>query len=143
VAFSAANLEPCAVVLHNLASALRASQLYKDALEGQKLAEEANSLKSRFMSMVSHELRGLPSLIVGLSDMILREQPEPSGGTLRDIKQISASAQYLAHLIGDVLDLASSEAGQLRILREQLDLSEVVQVKGKIGKSIVCQSDNK
>ena len=136
VAFSAANLEPCAAIVHNLASALRVSQLYKDALEGRKLAEEANRLKSRFLSMVSHELRTPLSLIVGLSDMVLREQPKPSGGVLRDIKQISTSAQHLARLIGDVLDLASSEAGQLRILRESLDLTEVVQVTAKIGEEM-------
>jgi signal transduction histidine kinase/DNA-binding LacI/PurR family transcriptional regulator/CheY-like chemotaxis protein len=135
-AFSAANLEPCAAIVHNLASALRASQLYKDALTGRTLAEEANRLKSRFLSMVSHELRTPLSLIVGLSDMVLREQPKPSGGVLRDIKQISTSAQHLARLIGDVLDLASSEAGQLRILRESLDLTEVVQVTAKIGEEM-------
>jgi hypothetical protein len=49
VALSATNLEPCAAIVHNLASALRSSQLYRDALEGRKLAEEANRLKSRFL----------------------------------------------------------------------------------------------
>jgi DNA-binding LacI/PurR family transcriptional regulator len=34
VALSATNLEPCAAIVHNLASALRTSQLYRDALEG-------------------------------------------------------------------------------------------------------------
>ncbi|HTX92803.1 MAG TPA: substrate-binding domain-containing protein [Anaerolineales bacterium] len=136
VAMSATNLEPCAAIVHNLASALRSSQLYRDALEGRKLAEEANRLKSRFLSMVSHELRTPLSLIVGLSEMVLREQSEPSGTALRDIEQIHTSAQHLARLIGDVLDLASSEAGQLRILREPLDLSEVLQVAVKIGEQL-------
>jgi len=39
-------------------------------------------------------------------------------------------------LIGDVLDLASSEAGQLHILREPLDLTEVLQVAAKIGEEL-------
>lgn len=133
VALSAGNLELCAAIVHNLAAALRTSQLYRDALEGRKLAEEANRLKSRFLSMVSHELRTPLSLIVGLSEMVLREQHEPSGAALRDIEQINISAQHLARLIGDVLDLASSEAGQLRILREPLDLAEVLDVVVKIG----------
>jgi signal transduction histidine kinase/DNA-binding LacI/PurR family transcriptional regulator/AraC-like DNA-binding protein len=136
VALSATNLEPCAAIVHNLTSALRSSQLYRDALEGRKLAEEANRLKSRFLSMVSHELRTPLSLIVGLSEMVLREQSEPTGTALRDIEQIHISAQHLARLIGDVLDLASSEAGQLRILREPLDLSEVLQVAVKIGEQM-------
>jgi signal transduction histidine kinase/DNA-binding response OmpR family regulator len=139
VAFSATNLDPCAAIVHNLAAALRMSRLYHEAVEGRQLAEEANRLKSRFLSMVSHELRTPLSLIVGLSEMVMSEQHETSvlpDTTVRDIAQINASAQHLARLIGDVLDLASSEAGQLRILREPLDLAEVLRVAATIGEQL-------
>lgn len=139
VALSANNLEPCAAIVHNLASALRTGQLYHDTLEGRRLAEEANRLKSRFLSTVSHELRTPLSLIVGLSEMVLRERPEPSDAISRDIKQINISAQHLARLIGDVLDLASSEAGQLRILHEPLDLAEVLGVTAQIGEQLAYE----
>jgi signal transduction histidine kinase/DNA-binding LacI/PurR family transcriptional regulator/DNA-binding response OmpR family regulator len=139
VAFSAPNPELCAAIVHNLGAALRTSQLYNDAVEGRRMAEEANNLKSRFLSTVSHELRTPLSLIVGLSEMVLREgrsQSQSSNANLRDMEQINTSAQHLARLIGDVLDLASSEAGQLHILREPLDLVEVLQVAGKIGEEL-------
>lgn len=136
VALHANNLEPCAAIVHNLASALRTGQLYHEALDGRRLAEEANRLKSRFLSTVSHELRTPLSLIVGLSEMVLRERPEPADAILRDIKQINLSAQHLARLIGDVLDLASSEAGQLRILHEPLNLAEVLGVTAQIGEQL-------
>ncbi len=135
-ALSAANLEPCAAIVHNLASALRTGQLYQDALTGRHMAEEANRLKSRFLSMVSHELRTPLSLIVGLSEMVLREKPKGSEAAARDLEQIHTSAQHLARLIGDVLDLASTEAGQLRILHEPLDLAEVLQVAANIGEQL-------
>ncbi|HSD85159.1 MAG TPA: substrate-binding domain-containing protein, partial [Anaerolineae bacterium] len=138
-AFSATNLYPCAAIVHNLAAALRTSRLYHEAVEGRQLAEEANRLKSRFLSMVSHELRTPLSLIIGLSEMVVseqREKPEMSSAAVRDIVQINASAQHLARLIGDVLDLASSEAGQLRILREPLDLAEVLRVAATIGEQL-------
>ena len=139
VAFSATNLDPCAAIVHNLAAAFRMSRLYHEAVEGRRLAEEANRLKSRFLSMVSHELRTPLSLIIGLSEMVMseqREKPELSSAAVRDIVQINASAQHLARLIGDVLDLASSEAGQLRILREPLDLAEVLRVAAAIGEQL-------
>lgn len=139
VAFSATNLEPCAAIVHNLASALRTGRLYLDAVEGRRLAEEASSLKSRFLSMVSHELRTPLSLLVGLSDMVLQEQREnlPLSDTAwSDIKQIHTSAQHLGRLIGDVLDLASSEAGQLRLLCEPLDLGEVLSAAAQIGEQL-------
>ncbi|HSB02066.1 MAG TPA: substrate-binding domain-containing protein [Anaerolineales bacterium] len=137
-AFNAPNPELCAAIVHNLSAALRTSQLYNDAVEGRRMAEEANHLKSRFLSMVSHELRTPLSLIVGLSEMVLREgQPSQlPRTTLRDMEQINISAQHLARLIGDVLDLASSEAGQLHILREPLDLADVLRVAAKIGEEL-------
>jgi signal transduction histidine kinase/CheY-like chemotaxis protein len=135
-ALSAPNPELCAAIVHNLSAALRTSQLYNAAVEGRRMAEEANRLKSRFLSTVSHELRTPLSLIVGLSEMVLREhrdQAPTSSANVRDIEQINISSQHLARLIGDVLDLASSEAGQLHILQEPLDLAEVLQVAAKFG----------
>jgi signal transduction histidine kinase/AraC-like DNA-binding protein len=137
VAFSAPNPELCAAIVHNLSAALRTSQLYNAAVEGRRLAEEANRLKSQFLSTVSHELRTPLSLIVGLSEMVLREQRKDfPDATIRDMEQININAQHLARLIGDVLDLASSEAGQLHILREQLDLGDVLQVAARIGEEL-------
>ena len=144
VAFSAPNPELCAAIVHNLSAALRTSQLYNDAVEGRRLAEEANYLKSRFLSTVSHELRTPLSLIVGLSEMVVREGRENSHSSstnLRDMEQINISAQHLARLIGDVLDLASSEAGQLHILREPLDLTEVLRVAAKIGEELARENN--
>ena len=143
VALSAPNPELCAAIVHNLGAALRTSQLYNDAVEGRRLAEEANYLKSRFLSTVSHELRTPLSLIVGLSEMVLREGKEhlqSFNTNLRDMEQINISAQHLARLIGDVLDLVSSEAGQLHILREPLDLVAVLQVAAKIGEELAREN---
>jgi signal transduction histidine kinase/DNA-binding LacI/PurR family transcriptional regulator/AraC-like DNA-binding protein len=136
VAFDAANLEPCAAIVRNLAAALRSSQLYRHAYEGQRLAEEANRLKSRFLSMVSHELRTPLNLIVGLSELLLREdqqQPALPAERRQDLERIATSAQHLGRLIGDVLDLTSSEAGQLRLAHEPLDLSETLRMVAVTG----------
>ena len=136
IAFDAPNPEMCAAIVHNLSAVLRTSQLYNEAIEGRQLAEEANQMKSRFLSTVSHELRTPLSLIVGLSEMVLRETRENQQTKQRDIEQINVSAQHLARLIGDVLDLASSEAGQLHILHEPLDLAEVLRVVSRIGEEL-------
>ena len=129
VAMSASNLEPSAAIVSNLATAIRGGRLYREALDGRRLAEEANQLKGRFLSMVSHELRTPLSVVVGLSDMVVREARQ-SGATspsiVHDLERMAASAEHLGRLIGDVLDLASSEAGQLRIVRQPVDLCDVL-----------------
>lgn len=137
VAFGATNLEPCAAIVHNLASALRTSRLYRDALEGRRLAEEANRLKSRFLSTVSHELRTPLNLITGLSAVLLQEGEQVGSARCmvnrEDVEHILTSAQHLDGLIRDVLDLARSEAGQLKLVCEPLHLAETLQPVLAIG----------
>jgi signal transduction histidine kinase/DNA-binding response OmpR family regulator/ABC-type sugar transport system substrate-binding protein len=140
VAFSATNLEPCAAIVHNLASALRTGRLYRDAIEGRQLAEEANRLKSRFLSTVSHELRTPLNLITGLSAVLLQEgeqvESERCLVNREDVEHILASAQHLDGLIRDVLDLARSEVGQLKLVCEPLRLQEVLQPVLAIGQQL-------
>lgn len=138
--FDAGRLEPCAAIVRQVESALRSARMYQDAAEGRRLAEEANRLKGSFLSMVSHELRTPLNLIVGLSDILIRE-PEPGQTPLpepywRDIKQIHSSAEHLGWLIRDVLDMASSEAGQLSLSYEQVDLRAELLTVEKVGEQL-------
>ncbi len=57
VALDASDFDPCADIVRQLGAALRGVQLYREAVEASRLAEEASRLKSRFLSVVSHELR--------------------------------------------------------------------------------------
>jgi signal transduction histidine kinase/DNA-binding LacI/PurR family transcriptional regulator/DNA-binding response OmpR family regulator len=140
VAFDASNLEPCAEIVRQLGAALRIVRLYREAVEGQRLAEEANRLKSRFLSMVSHELRTPLNLIGGLSDVLLQESEQigPQGCKVNreDLERIYIGVQHLDSLIRDVLDLARSDMGQLKLVCEPLDLTEVLQTVSVIGEQL-------
>ncbi len=136
IAFDAANLGPCMAVTRQVASTLETIRLYREAAEGRQLAEEANRLKSRFLSTVSHELRTPLNLIVGWSEMLLNE---PSADSAKFAGQIHTSAQHLGRLIRDVLDLASSDAGQLRLTCEPLDLGEVLQMVCETGRQLAAE----
>ncbi|GAB4445605.1 MAG: substrate-binding domain-containing protein [Chloroflexi bacterium OHK40] len=136
VVFDAGFLEPCGVIVRQIAAALRNSQLHAEAEEGRRLAEEASRMKSRFLSTVSHELRTPLNIIVGLSEILLhhREEQLTAVASLRqDLERIFLNAQHLGRLIGDVLDLASSEAGQLRLYQEPLDLADVLGAVAETG----------
>jgi signal transduction histidine kinase len=137
VIFDAANLEVCATIVWQLVTFLKVVHLYREATQGRRLAEEANRLKSRFLSTVSHELRTPLSLIVGLSKMLLQEGERSRPETYRqDLRRIYASAQHLDGLIRDVLDLAQSELGQLKLVHEPLDLVEVLEPVVMVGEQL-------
>lgn len=135
-AFDASNLGPCLDVARQLTSTLENIRLYREAAEGRQLAEEANRLKSRFLSTVSHELRTPLNLIVGWSEMMLKE---PEANSVQIAGQIHTSAQHLGRLIRDVLDLASSDAGQLRLTCEPLDLGEALQMVCETGWQLAAE----
>lgn len=142
VTFDTAAPELYGTIVQQLAAALTSAQLYREATEGRRLAEEANQLKSRFLSMVSHELRTPLSLIVGLSGMLLNDRDQaatPLPQSIRkDVESILANAQHLGWLINDVLDLASSEAGHLRLARELVDLSDALRVVAETGRELAA-----
>ena len=116
------------------------ARLYQEAVQARGYAEEANLLKSRFLSTVSHELRTPLSLIVGTIEMLLRERPRRQTALpapyQRDLRSIHASAQHLARLISDVLDLASSQAGELHLACEPLRLGEVLAQVDMLGEAL-------
>jgi signal transduction histidine kinase/DNA-binding response OmpR family regulator len=152
VAFDSGNLEPCADIVRQLAAALRGVRLYREAVEARQLAEErrqlaedANRLKSRFLSMVSHELRTPLNLICGLSNMLLQESERVGQGECRvnrsDVERIYIGAQHLDALIRDVLDLARSDVGQLRLVCEPLNLVEVLKAVSVIGEKLAQDKD--
>ncbi|MBN1921923.1 MAG: substrate-binding domain-containing protein [Anaerolineae bacterium] len=140
VVFDTAQLDLYSAIAQQLVTALHSAQLYSEATEGRRLAEQANELKSRFLSTVSHELRTPLNLIVGLSGMLL--QADDEGNTSapasyrKDIEQISANAQHLGGLIGDVLDLASSDAGQLRLNYAYVDVGATLRMVAETGRQM-------
>ncbi|MAS36288.1 MAG: ATPase [Anaerolineaceae bacterium] len=129
-------------IVLQVGGALNTARLYREATEGQRLAEAANRMKSRFLSTISHELRTPVNLIVGLSDMILRESDEDNAllpdPTRKDVERIQAYSQHLSGLIGDIIDLATSDADQLRLNNEYVDLRQAFRIVAESGSQLAA-----
>jgi len=143
VAFEIDDVEsmgPGAAIVLQLTSALRSVRMYWDAIEGRRLAEEANRMKGRFLSTVSHELRTPLNLVVGLSEMLLDDLTTGKGTFSEDhrmdLERIHVSAQHLDGLIRDVLDLARSDMGRLKLVCEPLDLAEMLEAVAVVGEQM-------
>lgn len=136
VVFDTTNLEVCAHIVWQLVTFLKVVRLYREATQGRQLAEEANRLKSRFLSTVSHELRTPLNLIVGLSDVLLQKGQNVGSEIGHDLQRIHASAQHLDGLIRDVLDLAQNEMGELKLVCARLSIAEVLKVVVTVGEQL-------
>ena len=84
-------------------------------------AESASRAKSEFLANTSHEIRTPLNGLLGL--VRLAQEPGVGAARLREyLERIDDSAQALAGLISDILDLSKIEAGQLTLERVDFDL---------------------
>ncbi len=140
--FGTGRLDVYGAIVEQVGGALNAARLYREATEGRRLAEESDRLKSRFLSTISHELRTPLNLIVGLSGMVLRTSEEGEmllpAPTQQDVERIHAYSLHLGGLIGDVLDLATSDAGQLRLNNDFIELGQVLRITADSGRQMAA-----
>ena len=140
--FGTEHLDLYGAIVQQLGGAFNTARLYRQAIEDRRLAEEANRMKSRFLSTISHELRTPLNLIVGLSGIVLQENEEGKftlpDSAHRDVVRIHAYARHLGGLIGDVLDLATNDAGQLRLNMDFVDLSDALQIIAESGRQLAA-----
>lgn len=89
--------------------------------------EQANRLKSEFLSNMSHELRTPLNAIIGFSDLLSRGVIGPlSPKQITCVGHILSSGRHLLGLINDILDLSKVEAGKMELVLEPIDANAVL-----------------
>lgn len=102
---------------------LRAQQASLEELS-LRLADEV-AFKSDLLSMVNHELRTPLTSIIALAQFAL-EGGLPESGERSAWQEVSNSGRLLLEMINNMLDMARSDAGEMRAANEPVDLGEVV-----------------
>ena len=96
------------------------------ALEKEKQrAIVAGEAKAQFLAQMSHEIRTPINTIIGMDEMILRENKDE---TIQEYAgNIKKSSKVLLGLINDVLDFSKIEAGKLDITIGNYSLSKMLE----------------
>ena len=99
----------------------------KDMLEAEKekqAAIAANESKSLFFASMSHEIRTPINVIIGMNDMILRENKDEA---IEEYScHIKSSSQMLLGIVNDILDFSKIEAGKFQIVENEYSLSALL-----------------
>lgn len=99
---------------------------YEDELiAAKKRAEQADKLKSAFLSNMSHEIRTPLNAILGFSDLITRKDlnKEEKNGYVAIIKE---NSNHLLSAIDELLDLSKIESGEINLTREPFNINRFV-----------------
>lgn len=107
----------------------RALDLRLGELETKNIALfEANKLKSEFLANVSHELRTPLNAIIGFAEILKeRAQSQRDEKASRYVGNVLESGQLLLHIINELLDLASIEAGKIRVKWEKCSIGIITE----------------
>jgi PAS domain S-box-containing protein len=81
--------------------------------EAKEQAEAANQAKSSFLASMSHELRTPLNGILGVADLLSRQNLTIKQKTMVD--NITSSGQNLLSIVNDILDLSKLEAGKFSL----------------------------
>lgn len=87
-------------------------------------AEQANLSKSAFLSNMTHEIRSPINLIMGMSEIMLRDYQTPE--TKKYLVNIKNSTDTLLNLINDVLDYSRFETGKMKLNEDRIDLKKLL-----------------
>jgi|GEM_PF-3168687 len=97
---------------HN--SLIEAEALISQLREARATAEAAVRAKTKFLADVSHEIRNPLNGILGMSEIMAGAASVPPS-IKANIDVIRSAGRTLEALLNDLLDLASADAGKLRI----------------------------
>ena len=96
----------------------------KKSNEQKDEIDELNKAQNRFFSSMSHEIRTPINTIIGLNEMILRE--DISEEINEDATNIESASKLLLHLINDILDMSKFQSGQMTINPAAYHLSDMI-----------------
>ncbi len=95
------------------------------AIEKEKqLAIAASESKAKFLANMSHEIRTPINVVIGMNEMILRENKEPVIDEYAH--NIKNASRMLLSLINDVLDFSKIEAGKLEIVPNEYPMASLI-----------------
>jgi PAS domain S-box-containing protein len=96
-----------------------------DLIAAKEEALQLSRAKDMFISVMSHEIRTPLNAVIGMSHLLLEDDPLES--QKENLGILKFSAENLLTLINDVLDFAKMETGNVELEKVRVDLRDMVQ----------------
>lgn len=107
--------------------ALHRAEAFDRERETNERLKQVDQLKNEFVAMVAHDIRSPMTVISGFADTMQQQwQTLPDAQKLEFLELISRNTRTLAEFVGDVLQVARIESGELDYELKPFDAKAVV-----------------
>ena len=97
----------------------------QELISAKEIAERSSKFKSEFLSTMSHEIRTPMNAVIGTTNLLLSDNPNPE--QLEYLNILKFSGENLLAIINDILDYNKIEAGKLELNQLKFDLRQLAQ----------------
>lgn len=94
-------------------------------VESKEKAENASKAKANFLSTMSHEIRTPLNAIIGMTHILLQDNPKLN--QVENLNILKFSGENLLVLVNDVLDINKIESGKLMLEQSDFNLKELLE----------------
>lgn len=92
--------------------------------EANEAALAANETKGVFLANMSHEIRTPINAIIGMNEMVIRENNDP---TINDYAlDIASASRSLVTIVNDILDFSKIESGKMEIVNTEFNFASII-----------------
>jgi len=96
---------------------------YEEIDHLREAAEAMSSSKTKFLATMSHEIRTPMNSVLGFSELALDNETTPK---VREyLTKIKTNAEWLLHIINDILDISKVESGKMELEKIPFDMHEL------------------
>ncbi|MHC1704471.1 MAG: PAS domain S-box protein [Tenuifilaceae bacterium] len=95
-------------------------QVEEELLHAKIQAEDASRAKEQFLSTMSHEIRTPMNAVIGMTNLLLQENPKNE--QMENLSALKFSAENLLALLNDILDFSKIEAGKIDLMNVTFDV---------------------
>ncbi len=96
----------------------------QNLIKAKEQAEDIALAKQNFLSMMSHEIRTPMNAVIGITHLLLQEDPRRD--QLENLNILKFSADNLLVLINDILDYSKIDAGKITLEEVEFKLRDLV-----------------
>ena len=106
------------------------------------IAKQANESKGLFLASMSHDIRTPMNAIIGMTNLAIEDQENPTQVT-ESLSVIKSSSEHLLALLNDILEMSRLESGKVVFSKESFSISYECGQVYNFFKGIVIQKEQK